>query len=325
MLSRLFSGPDADHGRGHAVTAVGDPNQAIYGWRGASVSNILHFADTFPAADGGDVPVLPADRQPPLRPADPRGRQPARRSRSTTEYAGRSSGCAASPSAGRGRRRDARCFETQRRRAGLAGRRGRRGARRRRAWSDIGVLTRDNAHAADVFDALTARRHPGRDRRPLRAAPAARGGRGRGHAAPAPRRHRQRRAAHPAHRSALGDRPARPAAARPAGRRARGRRRPRARPRRSPTSWSRSPTASTRPRSPRSATRSTDPATRRTRPRRSSGSRCSPPSCGCCARTSASRCSTSSAGSSTPPASTSSWPPRSARPPPPGATTSTCS
>ena len=45
-------------GRGHAVTAVGDPNQAIYGWRGASVSNILNFADTFPAA-GGDVPTYP--------------------------------------------------------------------------------------------------------------------------------------------------------------------------------------------------------------------------------------------------------------------------
>ena len=59
MLARLFSGPDDDHGLGHPVMAVGDPNQAIYGWRGASVSNILNFADTFPAADGepGRLPL----------------------------------------------------------------------------------------------------------------------------------------------------------------------------------------------------------------------------------------------------------------------------
>ncbi|MGW1096442.1 UvrD-helicase domain-containing protein [Streptomyces sp. NPDC002455] len=51
LLSALFgSGPS---GRtGHAVTAVGDPCQAIYGWRGASVANLDDFPEHFPHADG---------------------------------------------------------------------------------------------------------------------------------------------------------------------------------------------------------------------------------------------------------------------------------
>ena len=52
LLRGLFSGPDAAHGRGHPVTAVGDPCQAIYTWRGAAASNILRFASHFPAANG---------------------------------------------------------------------------------------------------------------------------------------------------------------------------------------------------------------------------------------------------------------------------------
>ncbi|MDO5534455.1 MAG: ATP-dependent DNA helicase [Propionibacteriaceae bacterium] len=52
LLRALFSGPDAATGRGHPVTAVGDPCQAIYGWRGAAAANIITFADQFPAADG---------------------------------------------------------------------------------------------------------------------------------------------------------------------------------------------------------------------------------------------------------------------------------
>ena len=40
-------------GDGHAVTAVGDPCQAIYGWRGASVDNIERFVDHFPTHESG--------------------------------------------------------------------------------------------------------------------------------------------------------------------------------------------------------------------------------------------------------------------------------
>ncbi|MFD5732383.1 UvrD-helicase domain-containing protein [Streptomyces sioyaensis] len=47
LLSGLFGG-----GTGHAVTAVGDPCQAIYGWRGASVANLDDFPVHFPFADG---------------------------------------------------------------------------------------------------------------------------------------------------------------------------------------------------------------------------------------------------------------------------------
>lgn len=45
MLVGLFGG-------GHPVTAVGDPCQAIYGWRGASVANLLRFPTHFPSTRG---------------------------------------------------------------------------------------------------------------------------------------------------------------------------------------------------------------------------------------------------------------------------------
>ncbi|MFG2817892.1 UvrD-helicase domain-containing protein [Kitasatospora sp. NPDC048365] len=49
MLSGLFGGA---HSTGHPVTAVGDPCQAIYGWRGASVANLDDFPAHFPKQDG---------------------------------------------------------------------------------------------------------------------------------------------------------------------------------------------------------------------------------------------------------------------------------
>nr|WP_209311361.1 ATP-dependent DNA helicase [Streptomyces spiramenti] len=52
-------------GAGHAVTAVGDPCQAIYGWRGASVANLDEFPHHFPRADGGpaDLYTLTENRR----------------------------------------------------------------------------------------------------------------------------------------------------------------------------------------------------------------------------------------------------------------------
>ncbi|GED11244.1 ATP-dependent DNA helicase [Cellulosimicrobium cellulans] len=45
LLAGLFGG-------GHPVTAVGDPHQSIYGWRGASAGGLARFPERFPRATG---------------------------------------------------------------------------------------------------------------------------------------------------------------------------------------------------------------------------------------------------------------------------------
>jgi len=52
MLAALF-------GDGRAVTAVGDPLQSIYSWRGASAGNIGRFAARFRSTDGRPATVFP--------------------------------------------------------------------------------------------------------------------------------------------------------------------------------------------------------------------------------------------------------------------------
>ncbi|BBX71427.1 ATP-dependent helicase [Mycolicibacterium psychrotolerans] len=54
-LASLF-GNGADDGL--ALTAVGDPIQSIYGWRGASATNLPRFTTDFPLADGSPAPTL---------------------------------------------------------------------------------------------------------------------------------------------------------------------------------------------------------------------------------------------------------------------------
>ncbi|WP_112133968.1 UvrD-helicase domain-containing protein [Glycomyces dulcitolivorans] len=50
LLRDLFGG-------GHPVTAVGDPNQSIYSWRGASAGTLQRFPEDFPSASGAHAHV----------------------------------------------------------------------------------------------------------------------------------------------------------------------------------------------------------------------------------------------------------------------------
>ncbi|UMB68366.1 ATP-dependent helicase [Mycobacterium paraterrae] len=55
LLSSLFGGGVDEQ---LALTAVGDPIQSIYGWRGASATNLPRFTTDFPLPDGSPAPVL---------------------------------------------------------------------------------------------------------------------------------------------------------------------------------------------------------------------------------------------------------------------------
>ncbi len=70
LLRSLFGG-------GHPVTAVGDPCQSIYGWRGASAGNLRRFTVDFPVVARavlrglgvlGPGPGAGLDQLPELRP-----------------------------------------------------------------------------------------------------------------------------------------------------------------------------------------------------------------------------------------------------------------
>ena len=158
MLKRLFSGPDPAHGLGHPVTAVGDPNQAIYGWRGASVSNILNFTADFPGATSGPASYpLSVNRRSDTRILETANHLAAELYRKHPWLEPLKP--AESAKAGTVRTALHATYDDELDwlpdqvidfRSSMV----------EPAWREIGVLTRDNAHAADVFDALTSREIP---------------------------------------------------------------------------------------------------------------------------------------------------------------------
>ncbi len=143
-------------GRGHPVTAVGDPCQAIYGWRGASVANIDTFPTDFPTAWGrGEVVRYPLS-------VNRRSHERLLRTANTLATDLHASHVGAEPlqpqpaaAAGKVRAAVHETYDDEL--AFLAAEvPNTYRAMRRPLWSDIGVLVRDHRMASDVHDALSA-------------------------------------------------------------------------------------------------------------------------------------------------------------------------
>ncbi|WP_369803376.1 ATP-dependent helicase [Mycobacterium sp. E2699] len=157
-LSALFGGGVDD---GLALTAVGDPIQSIYGWRGASATNLPRFTTDFPRADGTPAPVLELRtswRNPPsaLRVANAVSAEARRRSVAVRALRSR-------PDAPPGAVRCALLADVRAEREWIADQ---LQGHYRRAGADgvapptAAVLVRRNADAAPIADALRARGIP---------------------------------------------------------------------------------------------------------------------------------------------------------------------
>jgi len=156
LLGALFSGDSADTGLGHPVTAVGDPCQAIYGWRGASVSNIEQFMRDFPSPLGAVAPTpfpLSVNRRSQARILHTAN---ALAADLYAVHAG-AEPLASAPTARDGVVRAA-VLETYDDELRFLAREvpAAHAAMPVPTWSQIGVLVRDNKTASDVHDALVA-------------------------------------------------------------------------------------------------------------------------------------------------------------------------
>jgi DNA helicase II / ATP-dependent DNA helicase PcrA len=174
MLRGLFSGRSVGDGRGHPVTAVGDPFQAIYGWRGAAASNILTFADDFHRSDGRPAHhfALTVNRRSGRAILDVANvlSEPLRtetgsvidRGSATTNYSGSGLGLLRPATATPTGQVRAATFETWPDEISWIGDQitGLRASGEVSRWADVAVLTRRNADIAPLYAELTARNVP---------------------------------------------------------------------------------------------------------------------------------------------------------------------
>ena len=157
-LSSLFGGGVDDE---LALTAVGDPIQSIYGWRGASATNLPRFTTDFPLSDGSPAPTLELStswRNPPraLYLANAVSAEARRRSVAVQPLRPR-------PGAEPGTIRCALLGDVEAERDWVADHIARRYHDARDAGEGVptaAVLVRRNADAAPMADALTARGVP---------------------------------------------------------------------------------------------------------------------------------------------------------------------
>jgi DNA helicase-2/ATP-dependent DNA helicase PcrA len=157
-LSSLFGGGADDD---LALTAVGDPIQSIYGWRGASATNLPRFTTDFPRSDGTPAPTLELRtswRNPPraLYLANAVSAEARRRSVAVQALRPR-------PGAEPGTIRCALLTDVEAERDWVADHMARRYRAAREAGEAVptaAVLVRRNADAAPMAEALTARGVP---------------------------------------------------------------------------------------------------------------------------------------------------------------------
>ena len=222
LLKALFGG-------GHPVTAVGDPCQSIYGWRGASAGNLARFSREFPAGaqparvaqlatsfrNTGRVldaaAVIQRDLRDQVSQVPRLVAPPGRAARGAVVCA------LLETAAGEARWVAEQVADLLRLPAGIAPD-GEPWERPSVQPSDIAVLCRKRSQFALLRAAIEADGVPVEVVGPGRAAHRPRGRRHRGHAAGAARPGRLRRAGPAAHRATMADRaagPRRPGAARP--------------------------------------------------------------------------------------------------------------